>query len=193
MTPAPEPVRLDFTLQGDRAHVRATDVLSALMTQFPDRPLTLKFARPLAGPAHLHCPPRPGGAVAGRAGEVGFSLTADPDAPASRRAADRTPAFHVRIGPLDVFVFKPGTPLAARIAAIFDRLHPLQTERFVVRQITVFPGPARPGPVLWTRLTIAEDRSRARLHLTTPAGRLATLEFHLTARSLAAAVPQSTG
>ncbi|MCX7286372.1 MAG: hypothetical protein NTW20_02105 [Rhodobacterales bacterium] len=197
MTPACGPIRLRFALQGDRAHVRATDVLAAMMTQFHDRPLALKFARPLVGPALLHCPAQPGGAVAGRAGEVSFSLTADPDTRASRRAADRTPALHLRVGPLDCFAFRPGTPLAARIAAIFDRLHPLQSERFLVRLITVFPGPERLGPVLWSRLTITNDRSRARLDLAGPAGRLATLEFHLTARnqtpSQAPALPQSTG
>lgn len=191
MTQASGPVRLSFALQGDRAHVRATDVLGAIMMQFRDRPLTLKFARPLAGPALVHCPAQPGGAVAGRAGEVSFSLTPDPDSPTIRRAADRTPAVHVRIKSLDVFAFWPGTPLASRIAAIFDRLHPRQSERFLVRQITVYPGPARHAPVLWFALKITTDRSRARLQLATPMGRLATLDFHLTAR--APAVQQSTG
>jgi hypothetical protein len=57
----------------------------------------------------------------------------------------------------------------------------------------------RPGPVLWTRLTIAPDRSRARLQLAAPSGQLALLEFHLTARSQpltprpAPVLPQSTG
>lgn len=191
MTPASEPVRIDFTLQGDRAHVRATDVLAALQARFPDRPLTLKFARPLSGPAVLLSPARPGAAVVGRAGAVRFSLDPDPDMQCVRRGTDRTRALHLGTGALHLFAFWPTTPLAARIAAIFDRLHPQQTERFQVRQITLHPGPARRGPILWTRLTILPDRSRARLQLTTPAGQLATLEFHLTGRDLA--LPQSIG
>ena len=192
MTMTAGETRVRFDLQGNRQHVRATDVLAVLQTRFPDRPLTVKFARPLSGPALLQSPARAGAAVVGRAGPASFSLDPDPDTPALRRGADRTPAIRLGFGPSDIFAFWPGVPLSSRIAAIFDQLHPRQTQRFLVRQITLHPGPVRRGPVLVSRLTIDPDRGRARLHLTSPLGRLATLDFHLIERDPALALPQST-
>jgi len=182
----PGPESLGFVLAGDRAHVRATDVLAALLARFPGLPLTVKFIRPLTGPAWLHLPSPPGAAITGRAGDIGFGLTADPSAPARRRPADRAPALHLSRPSLEVFAFPPGPPLAARVAAIFDRVHPRQPERFperfVVRQITLHPGPARAMPVVWFRLVLAPDRTRAHLTLRTPLGPLAEIDFRLTAR-----------
>ncbi|MBA3910931.1 MAG: hypothetical protein C0524_13915 [Rhodobacter sp.] len=173
---------IDFVLQGERAHVRATDILAAMLAQYPAEPLVLRFARPLTGPARLDQPARPGAAMTGRAGTVGFSLSPDPDAKAARRPVDRTPALHLRSGKLEVFAFRPGTALPARIAAIFDRVHPRQAERFLVRQITLHAGPARHAPILWFRLRISADRRRAGLVLMTPFGRLAAIDFHLVPR-----------
>jgi hypothetical protein len=179
----PAPVRLDFALQGERSHVRATDVLAAVLARWPGQPVQLRFLRPLAGPALLQPGARPGAAVLGRAGETAFALLPDTGAAASRAPSRQVPALWLALGGWHGFAFAPGTPLADRIAAIFDRVHPLQAERFVVRQIALDPGLAPRLPLIWFRLRIAPDRSAAELALRSPAGRLGRIEFRLFPRA----------
>lgn len=173
---------VDFSLKDARAHVRATDVLAAILARYPDGPVILRFARPLPGPARLDAPARPGASIIGHAGEVSFSLTPDPDAIVARHPADPSPALHLGGARRGVFAFPPGTPLPTRIVAIFDRLHPLQAERFLVRQITLRSGRVRLSPLLLTSLVVAPDRTRAELALHTPLGPLGTIGFRLTSR-----------
>lgn len=179
---SPAPLRLDFTLQGDRQHVRATDVLAALMAHFPPDEVHLRFLRPLAGPALLHLAPCPGAAVAGRIGAQRLALVPLPGAVAPREPAQGGRALLLALGDLYAFAFAPGTPAPAAIAAIFDRVHPRQAERFTVRQITLAAGPPRRSPVMGFRLRVAPDRTQAALALLTPLGRLARIEFRLTPR-----------
>ena len=173
---------LDFALKDGRAYVRATDVLAAVLARWPDTALTLRFLRPLDGPAVLIHPPRPGAGITGRAGDVAFSLSRKTGHAPQEAREDPVKVLHLGGKAVHLFVFAPVTPLAARIGAIFERVHPRQADRFLVRQIVLYPGQCRSARTLWFRLRTDPRHARAALTLHSRFGVLAEIDFRLVPR-----------
>ena len=176
-----EPERLDFELVGARPYVRSTDVLRALLLRFPAKDLTLKFLRPLTGPADLSGKRTHNVAVNITSGGSSYVLSnaadTEPTRVASRPARLRVTKLH--LAGWFIFLFPPRASIADRIERCFDIVHPQLGETFVVRSIHIKSPRARLAPLLWFRIHRAKSPDRAHLTMRTPFGTLAEISFKL--------------
>jgi len=174
-----EPVHFD--LVGARSYVRSTDVLRAALLRCPAKDLTVKFLRPLCGPALLSSEPVPHVAVAVTTAQSSFALITDPEAKVTRILTRPAAAFalRLRLTGWQFFLFSPRASIADRIERCFDIVHPELGETYVVRSIHVVQPRAALVPLLWFRIHRAPTADRAELTMRTPLGRLADVRFKL--------------
>jgi hypothetical protein len=187
-----EPEVLHFDLIGERTYVRSTDVLRAVLERFPAKGLTLKFLRPLTGPAVLSEGTGRDGAVSINASGKSYVLSNAGDH-AAKRVPVRLPragTVRGRFGDWHVFAFAPASSTADRIERVFDIVHPELGQTFVVRSIQIHSAFAASVPLIWFRIHHAHAPDRAHLTMRTPVGRMAEITFKLSPKRQPS---QSTG
>lgn len=168
--------QLDLPLIGQRAYVRATDIVSAVIMLFPNQELSFIFRRPLRGPGRL---------VRGKTNESAVTVLLAgreqinilPTRERVERQAVRQPEFsprYIRIGKLYFLITRKGGSVLDRIDYVFDRLHPKMSNKLLIAEFQYY-NPSSVPRLMWSWLRYKD--CEVHINIRSLRGRVASTVF----------------